>query len=899
MFLVSTFRSRQFLLAFLANFAAFLSFALTFRIADFLSIFSTKGSTAGSLIAFGVAVGVVVKFALGKLSHRFGIFTIWSFACGSLSLGHLVFCFGPGVDQTFYLGRALQVIGYASCTALGLIYVQQMSSEKMRSSVISLYGASSFLALMVASFIFDALGTSQTGFWWIHLIGSASAFFVLAAVLGLAKTATKNDFLPQRASWNPWCYLQHKTLIITALLLGALFSIPQLFLAILVQQRNLPLISAFFMSYAIASFFSRLFLSPYISQRPSRNNLLVGFSLFAAAQAQFVFCTTSLELIVAGILTGAARTWVEPTLIKLGGQHLSIEDRATGTSSLLAFVDIGLMMAAPFLGFCLDSFGLSSLFVITSCLALVGAVSGQLLSYSSREADVSGDEVRNKDLVSVLISSKVDPLLIKYLERSKVFHYRYLPNCTPIELTAEMNETEILICRVDTPIDRKLVEGSSRLKLIATATAGVNHIDISALQDHGIDLVHCPGQNARSTAEFTLGLMLSTLRKIPQSRDSLLKGFWQRHLFVGEELHDKLVGIWGYGAVGKTISDLCQTLGARVRVFDPGISSTITLQHPQIEFVDSLEALASGVNILSLHVPVLEATVGKINRDILERMAEGSILINAARGALINEDDLLGVLNTGHLASCGMDTWQNEPTIDRRLIRHPKIVATPHIAGSTIQAQKRVAKLLIDYLTRYHDQRTNGRQPVTAEIEGKIVISADEIVFAKLVNISSMGIGLCSATELNEGGTVEFILGSFKFEGTIRWSNKDARGAFHSGLHVDRESMEELFLYLRDNRSDRVKLSASDPYREVFIDQCVVGEILNLSSSGLALQCQRSFQVGDDIKMKIAASDLSVAGTIVWRVQKDFFTFHYGVKSQDACQLLARVEQQTQERLSS
>ncbi len=251
-------------------------------------------------------------------------------------------------------------------------------------------------------------------------------------------------------------------------------------------------------------------------------------------------------------------------------------------------------------------------------------------------------------------------------------------------------EADALLVRSETRVTRELLERAPRLRVIGRAGAGVDTIDVDSATARGIVVVNAPGGNAVAAAEHSLALMFALARRIAAADASLKRGEWRRGAYVGTELTGKTLGLVGLGRVGTEVARRALGLDMRVLVFDPYVPE----EHARRLGLDptELELLLESADIVSVHVPLTESTRGILNAERIARMRPAAFLINCARGGLVDEAALLSALDAGQLAGAGIDVYSQEPVAaDDPLPRHPKVVATPHLGASTVEAQAQVA----------------------------------------------------------------------------------------------------------------------------------------------------------------------------------------------------------------
>ena len=260
----------------------------------------------------------------------------------------------------------------------------------------------------------------------------------------------------------------------------------------------------------------------------------------------------------------------------------------------------------------------------------------------------------------------------------------------PAALTQHLPQADALLVRSETRVTAALLDKAPRLKVIGRAGAGVDTIDVDAATARGIVVVNAPGGNAVAAAEHTLALIFALARRVSAADASMKQGRWARGTYVGLELTGKTLGLVGLGRVGSEVARRALGLDMRVLVFDPYVPD----DHARRLGLEpcELDDLLRQSDIVSLHVPLTEATRGLINAERIKNMRQGAFLVNCARGGLVDEAALLKALDDGYLSGAGIDVFSSEPVSpDDPLPKHPKVVATPHLGASTIEAQVNVA----------------------------------------------------------------------------------------------------------------------------------------------------------------------------------------------------------------
>lgn len=258
------------------------------------------------------------------------------------------------------------------------------------------------------------------------------------------------------------------------------------------------------------------------------------------------------------------------------------------------------------------------------------------------------------------------------------------------EVLKAIDGVDALIIRSATRADFELLQAGSNLKLVVRAGVGVDNVDFSAATAAGIVVENTPGSNTISTAELTIGLIIACARNIPASHLSLSSGNWDRKHFVGREIRGKTLGLIGFGRVGRAVAQRAMAFGMLVMAYDPLLNPSSEDIPVGVNLV-TLEELLSTADIISLHTGLNDETRGMINRKTIALMKDGVILINTARGAIFDASDVADAVNTGKVASVGVDVFDIEPPPSGHpLIGLAGVIHTPHLGANTIDAQKAV-----------------------------------------------------------------------------------------------------------------------------------------------------------------------------------------------------------------
>ena len=255
-------------------------------------------------------------------------------------------------------------------------------------------------------------------------------------------------------------------------------------------------------------------------------------------------------------------------------------------------------------------------------------------------------------------------------------------------LAADLADADGLVVRGATKVDAKLIAAAPRLRVIARAGTGIDNVDLDAASSRGILVLNAPGANSVSVAEHACALMLALARSVSRADAAMKQGRWEKKSLVGAELRGKTLGIVGLGRVGREMVGRALAFGMRVLAHDPFISEHVAAD--LAAQLVSLDELCAESDFVTLHAPSTSATRGMFDAGRFARCKPGLRIINTARGDLIDERALAEAIRSGRVAGAGLDVFEAEPPVDGRLASLPEVIATPHIAASTEEAQELV-----------------------------------------------------------------------------------------------------------------------------------------------------------------------------------------------------------------
>ncbi len=304
--------------------------------------------------------------------------------------------------------------------------------------------------------------------------------------------------------------------------------------------------------------------------------------------------------------------------------------------------------------------------------------------------------------MNILVSDSLSPRGVEVLERAG-FSVSVKTKLSKEELLQEIPNYEALIVRSATKVTKEVIEAGGRLRIIGRAGTGLDNVDSEAATRRGIVVMNTPGGNTITTAEHTMSMIASMSRKIPQATGSMKAGKWEKNRFMGTELYNKTLGLVGMGQIGSYVAKLAQGWSMNVIGYDPYLSLE-RAQKMGIEVVE-LDELFHRADVISVHTPLTNETRGIINAEAIKKMKDGVMIVNCARGGIINEQDLCEALKTNKVGAAAFDVFEKEPVNpDHPLLALENFVCTPHIGASTEEAQENVAigiaEQFVDYFKR-------------------------------------------------------------------------------------------------------------------------------------------------------------------------------------------------------
>jgi D-3-phosphoglycerate dehydrogenase len=289
----------------------------------------------------------------------------------------------------------------------------------------------------------------------------------------------------------------------------------------------------------------------------------------------------------------------------------------------------------------------------------------------------------------ILISDKLAEAGINYLHDQSDIQLHIETGLNEEGLCGIIGDYDVLLIRSDTKVTKKVLQAGTRLKLIGRAGIGVDNVDLAAATERGVIVMNTPDANATTTAELAIAHMMSLSRHLPAADRSIRSGKWERARLMGSEVAHKTLAIVGFGTIGRIVAQRGLGLKMRVIAHDPFVTPEI-FENLGVESME-LDELLVQADYLTLHCPLIEKTRGLIGRTQLTMMKKEAMLINCARGGLVDEDALYEALKAGQIAGAALDVYELEPPANSPLLELDNIVFTPHLGASTTEAQVAVS----------------------------------------------------------------------------------------------------------------------------------------------------------------------------------------------------------------
>ncbi len=384
--------------------------------------------------------------------------------------------------------------------------------------------------------------------------------------------------------------------------------------------------------------------------------------------------------------------------------------------------------------------------------------------------------------ILIIVTYKVlvsDPLAVEGVSILKDFcEVDEKTDLSEDELVRIIGNYDALIVRSGTQVTARIIEAADKMKYIGRAGVGVDNIDTDAATKKGIIVSNAPEGNTLAATEHTISMMMALARNIPQATASLKKGEWKRSKFMGNEMNGKVLGVVGFGRIGREVAKRAQALAMTVIAYDPFIPAEVGAAMG-VEMM-SVAELFTKADVITVHTPLIPSTTHMINAETIKTMKDGVRLINCARGGIIDEKALYDALVSGKVAGAALDVFETEPPTDSPLLKIDNVIVTPHLGASTVEAQKNVsisvAHQCIDVLKGGSAKSAVNAPLVAPELRSKVDTYAElaekmghlasqiveapitEAEFAYLGEVSDLKQNLKYVTRLGVKGLISSIL---------------------------------------------------------------------------------------------------------------------------------------------
>ncbi|MCG6553750.1 MAG: phosphoglycerate dehydrogenase [Candidatus Magnetominusculus sp. LBB02] len=298
----------------------------------------------------------------------------------------------------------------------------------------------------------------------------------------------------------------------------------------------------------------------------------------------------------------------------------------------------------------------------------------------------------------VLVSDNISDRGVEILKDAKL-DVDVKTGMKPDELKACIGQYDGIVIRSATKLTADVIACAANLKVIGRAGSGLDNVDKAAATSKGIVVMNTPGGNTITTAEHTIALIVSLVRKIPQATASMKAGKWEKKKFMGVELFDKTLGILGLGNIGSQVAKRALGLGMKAICYDPFLNEELA-ENLGIKKV-SRDELFTGADIITVHTPITNETRNIINKDSIAKMRDGVRIVNCARGGIVDEGALYDAIKSGKVAGAALDVFEKEPPENSPLLTLDEVICTPHLGASTHEAQENVALAVAEQIADY------------------------------------------------------------------------------------------------------------------------------------------------------------------------------------------------------
>jgi D-3-phosphoglycerate dehydrogenase len=349
----------------------------------------------------------------------------------------------------------------------------------------------------------------------------------------------------------------------------------------------------------------------------------------------------------------------------------------------------------------------------------------------------------------VLVSDNLGEAGIKMFEEQPGIEVDVNTGLEPEELKTIIGDYDALVIRSATKVTEDILKEATKLKVVGRAGIGLDNVDIPAATKRGVVVMNTPTGNVITTAEHTIAMMMALTRNIPWGTSTLKAGLWEKKKLQGREIFNKVLGIVGFGKIGSIVGDRARGLRMQVIVHDPFVAPE-QIEKAGFEPV-TLEQLYRQADYITLHVPKIKETAGLLNKAAFDQMKDGVLIINCARGGIVDETDLNEALISGKVAGAALDVFAQEPPGACPLFEIDRVICTPHLGASTLEAQTNVAVMVAEQIIAYLNTGTVINAVNVPPVSGELL----EKIGPFLELGDRMG---CLLTQLSEGPIKEIVI---------------------------------------------------------------------------------------------------------------------------------------------
>ncbi len=349
----------------------------------------------------------------------------------------------------------------------------------------------------------------------------------------------------------------------------------------------------------------------------------------------------------------------------------------------------------------------------------------------------------------VLVSDNLGEAGIKMFEEQPGIEVDVNTGLEPEELKTIIGDYDALVIRSATKVTEDILNSATKLKVVGRAGIGLDNVDIPAATKRGVVVMNTPTGNVITTAEHTIAMMMALTRNIPWGTSTLKAGLWEKKKLQGREIFNKVLGIVGFGKIGSIVGDRARGLRMQVIVHDPFVTPE-QIEKAGFEPV-TLEQLYRQADYITLHVPKMKETAGLLNKAAFDQMKDGVMIINCARGGIVDEADLNEALTSGKVAGAALDVFAREPPGACPLFEIDRVICTPHLGASTLEAQTNVAVMVAEQIIAYLNTGTVLNAVNVPPVSGELL----EKIGPFLELGDRMG---CLLTQLSEGPIKEIVI---------------------------------------------------------------------------------------------------------------------------------------------